>query len=130
PAALWSLVELAGQLGGVPSEAQIARIPQGLTRAELDRAVVVRAFVPRVRGMAWSLPKGVREQRKPYEWFDWLSKAGLVEGVPGSRGTASTANDGHHCRSLLERYIDDFLSVHRIPHVVEPNWPHDSALNP
>jgi hypothetical protein len=38
--------------------------------------------------------------------------------------------DGHWCRSLFERAVDDFLSAHNIWHEPEPEWPHHHALNP
>lgn len=64
-------------------------------------------------------------------WGEWLAKSGLLgEGWRPSRGYVSTANDGHLCRSLLERIIDDFFFGAGISHEPEPPYPYDPALNP
>jgi hypothetical protein len=59
----------------------------------------------------------------------WLG-AGLAELVRTRRGVISIATDGHRCRSLLERYVDDWLSAHGIEHTCEPLWPTHPTLNP
>ncbi|MDX6244769.1 MAG: hypothetical protein QOE76_2492 [Frankiales bacterium] len=58
----------------------------------------------------------------------WLG-AGLADCVRTSRGVVSVAADGHACRSLLERYVDDWLSSHHITHSCEPQWPCHPTLN-
>jgi hypothetical protein len=40
------------------------------------------------------------------------------------------ATDGHLCRSMLERHVDDFLYLHGIGHDLEPDYPYDSEMNP
>lgn len=64
-------------------------------------------------------------------WATWLARAGVLgEGWRPSRGYISIAADGHHCRSLFERIVDDFLSANDIGHEVEPPYPFDAELNP
>ena len=68
--------------------------------------------------------------RKSYAWTDWLAHAGLLtDGVRTGRGVAVTAKDGHLCRSLLERQIDDFFHDNGIVHEPEPPYPFDAELN-
>jgi len=47
-----------------------------------------------------------------------------------SYGTMTVANDGHDCRSLAEKTIDDWLFAHGIEHEIEPVYPNDPELNP
>jgi hypothetical protein len=66
------------------------------------------------------------------DWLGVLKVAGLVTDgwrIKGA-GVMCHAADGHLCRSLLERTIDDWLTSHRIVHEREPRWPHDPDLNP
>lgn len=59
-----------------------------------------------------------------YSWTDWLGQAGLLaDGIRTSRGVIVTAKDGHMCRSLLERQIDDFFFDNGIEHEIEPFIP-------
>jgi len=68
--------------------------------------------------------------RKAYAWTDWLGQAGLLsDGVRTSRGIVVMAKDGHLCRSLLERQIDDFFCDHGIAHEAEPHYPFDAEHN-
>jgi hypothetical protein len=63
-------------------------------------------------------------------WNDWLYRAGVTgEFTRASRGLTSRANDGHPCRSLLERAVDDFMSENSIPHGLEPTYPWHPTLN-
>ncbi|MEB3065667.1 hypothetical protein K6T84_23250 [Mycolicibacter sp. MYC101] len=70
-------------------------------------------------------------RRKVYSWTDWLGQAGLLtDGIRTSRGVTVMAKDGHICRSLLERQIDDFFFDHGIPYHPEPHYPFDPVINP
>jgi len=40
------------------------------------------------------------------------------------------AEDGHECRSLAEKLIDDWLYKNGLAHVTEPFYPVDAVLNP
>lgn len=116
-ATVWALRTLAEkEFSGPPSLAQLARVPGPGVPADL--AVLCRMLVPRMA----RLP--VRYQRKPLSFTEWLAAAGLLdEGLSTPRGTRSVASDGHACRSLLERHVDDFMAHHGIEHEVEPSWP-------
>jgi hypothetical protein len=64
------------------------------------------------------------------DWLGVLKVAGLVtDGWKTKRGVMCHAADGHLCRSLLERTIDDWLTSHGIEHEHEPHWPYDPVLN-
>ncbi|MCC3291258.1 HIRAN domain-containing protein [Arthrobacter sp. zg-Y1110] len=128
PLAVWALAELATEIGGAPSQAQVSRLPPTTSPTAIDRALLVRMHVPRVNTR---LRREGAQQRAPYTWFDWLAKADIVQdGYRTSRGIMSTARDGHVCRSLLERHIDDFFTANSIAHEAEPHWPYDPDLNP
>lgn len=63
-------------------------------------------------------------------WSEWLREAGVLgEGWRSSRGYVNIATDGHPCRSLFERVVDDFLNASGIGHEVEPPYPYDEELN-
>ncbi|SIR97079.1 hypothetical protein SAMN05444858_13228 [Micromonospora avicenniae] len=127
PLAIWSLQQLAAELGGPPSQAQIPRLVSTADPAVTDRAMLIRMHVPRAR---MRRAPAHAEQRAPLIWADWLKRAGLLgDGVQTARGTVTVASDGHLCRSLLERHVDDFLTANGIAHEVEPYWPYDADLN-
>ena len=53
-----------------------------------------------------------------------LQQAALIgEAWRPARGTYCFAADGHACRSLAERTIDDFLTANGIAHESEPLYP-------
>jgi len=58
-------------------------------------------------------------------WLKLLIVSGVLPG--GTRrtkfGTMVVALDGHDCRSLAEKSIDDLLHKHSIPHEREPTYP-------
>jgi len=65
------------------------------------------------------------------DWLGVLRAAGLVgETWRPSRGTWCHASDGHRCRSLLEKAIDDWFTANSVPHECEPRWPRHPELNP
>ena len=65
------------------------------------------------------------------DWLGTLRAAGLVgETWRPSLGTWCHASDGHRCRSLLEKAIDDWFTANEIPHECEPSWPPHPVLNP
>lgn len=122
-AVVWALQTLAQvEFGGAPAQGQVNSPPAEGPNSDL--LFLCRMLVPR-RGEA---PLGAH--RRAYSWTEWLAKAGLLaDGVRRSRGTVVTAKDGHLCRSMLERVIDDFLSDHGIAHELEPMYPMDPELN-
>ena len=61
------------------------------------------------------------------KWLDVLKSAGLIEdGWRSSRGTYCSVADGHPCRSIAERSVDDWLSAHGVTHEPEPRYPGSS----
>ncbi len=92
-----------------------------------DVAMAALICLPTVEACAEAL--GIEAGRD--RWLRVLREAGVVGDTwrPG-RGTLCVANDGHACRSLGERSIDDWLSAHGIAHDCEPGWPEHSELNP
>lgn len=64
-------------------------------------------------------------------WLSVLQEIGLVgDAWRPAYGTYCLAADGHPCRSLFERQIDDWLHAHNVEHEVEPTWPRHPTFNP
>ncbi|NJC73908.1 hypothetical protein HC031_29970 [Planosporangium thailandense] len=125
-AATWAIRRLAEiEFSGPPSLAQLTRLT--VTDAgRADEAMLCRFLIPRPE-FAWP---ATRHHRKPYSWSEWLARAGLLrEGMRTARGTRTVATDGHLCRSLFERHVDDFFHHWDIAHDIEPHYPYDSELN-
>lgn len=119
----WSLKVLAEiEFGGPPAKEQLAQLPP--VGAQSDLLMLCRMLTAR------SHMTVLGSARKSYSWTDWLAKAGLLtNGFRTSRGVTVTAKDGHICRSLLERQIDDFFYDNGIEHEVEPHYPYDPEIN-
>lgn len=65
------------------------------------------------------------------DWLGVLQSASIVgDSWRPTRGTWCRASDGHRCRSLLEKSIDDWLTRHGIDHECEPHWPAHPVHNP
>jgi hypothetical protein len=124
--ATWAIRRLAEiEFSGPPSLAQLTRLT--VTDPELaDEAMICRFLIPRPE---FARP-ATRHDRKPYSWSEWLARAGLLEdGMRTGRGTRTVATDGHLCRSLFERHVDDFFHHWNIAHEPEPHYPYDLELN-
>jgi len=64
-------------------------------------------------------------------WAHLLENSGLLSARQRGRGGhQSIASDGHHCLSLGERAICEFLTKNGIVHDKEPMYPHHEVLNP
>lgn len=64
-------------------------------------------------------------------WAHLLESSGLLSHRQRGRGGhQSIASDGHHCLSLGERAICEFLSKNDITHDREPKYPHHEVFNP
>lgn len=123
-ATIWALRKLAEiEFGGPPSRSQLTRIL--LADPDLaDLAMLCRFLIPLETSSI------ARPARKPRRWADWVRLAGLTpDATRRSRGTETVATDGHPCRSMLERRIDDFLHQHGIAHEIEPHYPRHPVLN-
>lgn len=125
-AVVWALrrvVEL--EFSGPPSVAQLNRL-HVRTSATADAAMLCRFLIPR--------PALATLRARTYgtarTWAEWLHRAGLLsDGLRTGRGTVTVATDGHPCRSMLERHIDDFLHHSGIDHDIEPAYPWHPELN-
>ncbi|MCX2184192.1 hypothetical protein KV205_27210 [Streptomyces sp. SKN60] len=113
------------EFSGPPSLAQLDRVT--VTEPRLaDEAMLCRFLVPR----PFARLTTARPARPVRGWSDWLRLAGVLDGgVRQGRGTVSVASDGHLCRSLFERHVDDFFHHHRVPHEPEPHYPRHEELN-
>lgn len=64
-------------------------------------------------------------------WAHMLEVAGLLSARQRGRGGhQSIATDGHHCLSLGERAICEYLTKNGVEHSKEPLYPHHEKLNP
>jgi hypothetical protein len=119
--ALAAIRELAALNGGPTPRAVLAAPLRGLTRTQRTRHMLMRQILP---------PNSFADASIP-AWGKLLADSGVLgEGWRPSYGTYTVAEDGHRCRSLMERFIDDFLSSHAIDHEPEPDYPFDQELNP
>ena len=65
-------------------------------------------------------------------WFSIMNDAGcLPDGTLelSSYGTKCISKDGHECRSIAERIIDDYLFENNIKHETEPSYPKHNKFN-
>jgi hypothetical protein len=98
-----------------------------LAEERRDLAMAVLICLPRPEIAAEAL--GISSQRG--KWLGVLLAAGVVDTAwRPARGTLCIAKDGHACRSLGERTIDDYLGAQGIAHEPEPPWPRHPRLNP
>ncbi|MFD0147466.1 MULTISPECIES: hypothetical protein [unclassified Streptomyces] len=113
------------EFSGPPSLVQLDRITvtdPGLA----DEAMLCRFLIPRPVAKLVT----ARPARRLRSWAEWLRLAGvLTDGVRQARGTLTVATDGHLCRSMLERHIDDFFHHRGIGHDPEPHYPRHPELN-
>ncbi|MFF8196176.1 hypothetical protein ACF05L_36115 [Streptomyces bobili] len=123
--ALRRLAEI--EFSGPPSLAQLDRVCVPFEdHALVDEVMLCRFLVPRPGSALLS----ARPTRPARTWTEWLAHAGLLaDGVRTSMGTATTATDGHPCRSLFERHVDDFLHRWGVAHEPEPAYPRHPELN-
>ncbi|MEV6655031.1 hypothetical protein [Streptomyces sp. NPDC051219] len=123
--ALRRLAEI--EFSGPPSLAQLDRVCVPFEDPDvIDEAMLCRFLVPRPGSTLLS----ARPARPARTWTEWLGYAGLLtDGVRTSMGTATTATDGHLCRSLFERHVDDFLHHWGVAHDPEPAYPRHPELN-
>lgn len=113
------------EFSGPPSLAQLDRVSVTDPRA-VDEVMLCRFLVPRpATGLLTARPA-----RAARSWVQWLQLAGVLDdGVRRARGTLTVATDGHLCRSMLERHIDDFFHHRGVEHEPEPHYPRHVELN-
>ncbi len=121
---IYAVRELAAAAESIPPQAYAFQ-PLPLTAPLEPRDRLMRALC--------SMPPSyvVKSTLGASDWLGVLQVAELVDaGWRPSRGTWCRAVDGHRCRSLLEKSIDDWFDANCIAHDCEPAWPAHATLNP
>ena len=79
-------------------------------------------------GRMGSIPHVVK---KFGSWFEALAQTGALPNdvLVTKRGVRFVAHNGHVCHSLDEQLIDNWLSVHEVPHDREPLYPVHQSYN-
>jgi hypothetical protein len=99
---------------------------RSITTATGTAGPALIAAVPRIhqqiRALAGMPPvQTIKQVLGQQDWFGVLRAAGVVgETWRPSRGALCVGTDGHRCRSLLEKAIDDWFAAKAIPHECEP----------
>jgi hypothetical protein len=114
------LRRLAEAIEGIPEQSIAVTITlAGLDDVRRDRIMTALIVAPG--------PAQAKAKLGPI-WLAVLQAAGLVgDAWRPARGTYCLASDGHLCRSLAERTVDDFLAARGIAHVPEPAYPGSSS---
>jgi hypothetical protein len=115
-------------LGFIPGQdvASLADL-NGLEDQSRDRAMAAMICLPEPETAAAAL----KITKGSGRWLTVLQASGVVgDAWRPLKGTLCFARDGHACRSLGERSLDDFMSGRGLDHEPEPCWPVHTALNP
>jgi len=77
----------------------------------------------------------IREILGCKDWFGVFQASGLAGDAWRPEGSKFGIGfcrgiDGHMCRSLLEKSVDDWLAQHGVAHKCEPRYPRHPELNP
>jgi hypothetical protein len=123
-AAREAVAALASALGAVPAQSYASTpVPLDLPTDRRDAVVAAMAACPPAAT--------IRNLLGVASWLEVLLDTQVVTGAwRPARGTYCLAFDGHPCRSLGERTVDDWLTRHDLAHELEPTWPQHPALNP
>lgn len=115
-------------LGFIPAQGISATADlNGLEHRTRDRTLAAMVCLPDPDDAAATLGITGRSGR----WLAVLQASGVVgDAWRPSKGTMCFATDGHACRSLGERSVDDFMSSRGLHHEPEPHWPFHATLNP
>jgi hypothetical protein len=117
--ALAGIRRLAAAIEGIPDQQLAAHVSLAGIPDDRRDAIIVGLIVAPAPAYAKRLIGAT--------WLRVLQASGLVgEAWRPARGTYCFATDGHACRSLAERTVDDFLSAHGIVHRPEPTYPGSS----
>lgn len=118
-----ALTALSASMGAAPPQDFSQRpVPLDLPADQRDAIVRAMAACPPAAALRGLLGAG--------SWIEVLRTTGIVpDAWRPARGTYCIAADGHPCRSLAERTIDDWLSRHGVEHQIEPPWPRHPELN-
>ena len=96
---------------------------KGLHKEKFAEAIKLISKMPPLKKEKPSEPNGYQDVFG--SWFLALEAAGVLEGGirKSGRGYICLAKDGHKCRSIGEKIVDDYLYAHDIPHEIEPFYP-------
>lgn len=96
---------------------------KGIPKKNFDDAVRIISNMPPFEKEVSTQPKGYKDIFG--SWLKALDAAGVLEGGVRrtSRGYVCLAKDGHECRSIGEKIIDDYLFTRNISHEQEPHYP-------
>jgi hypothetical protein len=119
-----ALIQLSAAFQSIPSQAfSLQILPPDAPDNQRD--IWMRALI------AMPTADAVKEALEVKDWLGALKAAGLVQSAwRPALGTWCHAADGHLCRSLLEKSIDDWFTSNEIAHQCEPRWPAHPELNP
>jgi HEAT repeat protein len=94
-----------------------------IPKEKLEEAIKIINDMPSFEKTSSTEPRGYKDMFG--SWLKALDAAGILEGGvrKTSRGYICLAKDGHECRSIGEKIIDDYLFTHNIPHEQEPHYP-------
>lgn len=111
-----ALRRLAEAIEGIPEQSIAVTISiAGMSDERRDRIMAALIVAP---------APPIAKRQLGSTWLAVLQVAGLVgEAWRPGRGTYCLASDGHLCRSLAERTVDDFLTARGIVHTPEPAYP-------
>ena len=101
---------------------------KGLNRQKFEKAIILLNHLPSYS----KIIKGVPLNGKKYNsWVELLMDVGILKKdsvLKTARGYRCIAEDGHLCRSLGEKNIDDWLYSNGIPHEREVRYPGSRAF--
>jgi hypothetical protein len=131
PRQSWSQDDITAALRGF--QAAFGAIPaQGFSAGRVPHDGTLQQRDQRIRALLAMPPVDTAKRiLDAKDWLGVLRATGLVgETWRPSRGTWCDASDGHRCRSLLEKAIDDWFSANHVSHECEPRWPRHPEFNP
>src|SRR5258706_3110457 len=102
-----------------------------LAKFKEDITKTIKTFVEKNGRVPFKreLPNEYRRIRVVFgTWNDMIKAAGF-EPNPVLFSKKYIANDGHHCDSLSEKIIDDWLYARKIPHEVKVKYPWNNGMS-
>ncbi|MBV0894904.1 hypothetical protein [Microbacterium sp. NC79] len=113
--------------GALSAIQHLVRTARRIVQPNMFRTLVVEGDIDPIELLVL---KHALPDKRSQSWSGWLAEAGVLgKGWRPSYGFITKALDGHDCRSLFERIVDDFFSSKALHHIVEPAYPYDSELN-
>jgi len=100
-----------------------------LSRQEFEKSIVYLNHLPSYSIVGRGTPRRLNE--KYSSWIEFLISVGILKRediLKTPRGYMCISNDGHICRSIGEKNIDDWLYREGIPHEKEVRYPGKRAF--